>query len=148
MFTSTSFLSILPESLMLVLGVLVLALEPFWKEDRRRNLGWVTAAGLLVTLIVSVWIGRPAAPVTTFGTSIRFDWLGFSFKMLFVFGAGVTALLLMDHERIGRRGEVYVLMLTSTIGMCLMASAADMILLYLAIETTSIPLYVLAGFIL
>jgi NADH-quinone oxidoreductase subunit N len=34
------------------------------------------------------------------------------------------------------------------IGMCLMASAGDLVLLYLAIETTSIPLYILAGFML
>ncbi len=41
-----------------------------------------------------------------------------------------------------------MLLLASTIGMCLMASAADLVMLYLAIETTSIPLYVLAGFML
>ena len=54
----------------------------------------------------------------------------------------------MDHEKVGRRGEAYILLLASTIGMSLMASAADLIMLYLAIETTSIPLYVLAGFML
>jgi NADH-quinone oxidoreductase subunit N len=37
-------------------------------------------------------------------------------------------------------------MLASTIGMCLMASAGNLVMLYLAIETTSIPMYVLAGF--
>jgi len=148
MFTSTTFLSILPETLILILAVILLIVEPFWKEERRRNLGWLTAGGLLVILILSVLIGRPGAPVTTFGNSIRFDWLGFFFKMLFVFGAGITALFLMDHEPVGRRGESYLLMLASTIGMCLMASAADLVTLYLAIETTSIPLYILAGFML
>ena len=39
-----------------------------------------------------------------------------------------------------------LLMLVSTLGMSLMASAADLVMLYLAIETTSIPLYILAGF--
>ena len=52
----------------------------------------------------------------------------------------------MDYEELGDRGEFYVLMIASTIGMCFMASAADLVMLYLAIETVSIPLYILAGF--
>ncbi len=148
MYTSTAFLSILPETLILILAVALLIVEPFLKEDRRRNIGWLTAAGLLLTMILSLLFGRPGAPSTTFGDTIRFDWLGFFFKMLFIFGAGITALFLMDHDKVGHRGEAYLLMLASTIGMCLMASAADLILLYLAVETTSIPLYVLAGFML
>src|SRR5574340_488347 len=148
MFTPLAFKSILPEVLILILALLVLAIEPFWKPERRRNLGWITAVGLMAMLISAVVFGAPGAPTTTFGTTIRFDWLGFFFKLLFIAGAARTALLLMDHDRVGRRGEAYVLMLASTIGMCLMASAADLVMLYLAIETTSIPLYVLAGFML
>jgi len=148
MFTSVAFLSILPETLILILGVILLVVEPFWKEERRRNLGWLTAGGLLAILVTSILVGRPGDPTMTLGNTIRFDWLGFFFKMLFIFGAGMTALFLMDHEKVGHRGEAYLLLLASTIGMCLMASAADLIMLYLAIETTSIPLYVLAGFML
>jgi NADH-quinone oxidoreductase subunit N len=141
---------------MLLLAVILLAVEPFWKigdpasggESRRRNLGWITAGGLFLIMILSVAVGRPGNPVATFGNMVRFDWLGFFFKMLFMFGAAITALFLMDHEKVGHRGESYVLMLASTIGMCLMASAADLVMLYLAIETTSIPLYILAGFML
>src|SRR5512138_3436776 len=148
MFSSTTFLSILPESLVLILAVIVLTVEPFWREQRRRNLGWLTAIGIFVIIVLSTIVGRPGAPVATFGNMIRFDWLGFFFKMLFLFGAGITTLLLMDHEKVGHRGEGYVLLLASTIGMCLMASAGDLVMLYLAIETTSIPLYILAGFML
>lgn len=146
MFTSASFRSILPETLLLALALLLLVVDPFWKEDRRRQLGWLTAGGVLAILAAALLFGRPADPTFSFGGAVRFDWLGFVFKLLFVLAAGVTALLMMDHDTVGRRGEAYVLMLASTIGMCLMASAADLITLYLAIETTSIPLYVLAGF--
>jgi NADH-quinone oxidoreductase subunit N len=148
MFTSVAFLSILPETLILILGVTLLVVEPFWKEERRRNLGWLTAGGLLAILVISVLVGRPGDPTSTLGNTIRYDGLGFFFKMLFIFSAGITALFLMDHEKVGHRGEAYLLLLASTIGMCLMASSADLIMLYLAIETTSIPLYVLAGFML
>ena len=50
MFTSMTFLSILPETLILVLAIFVLIVDPFLKDDRRRNLGWITAGGLLRSL--------------------------------------------------------------------------------------------------
>jgi len=148
MFTTQIFASILPEILILSIGLLVLIVEPFWKEDQRRNAGWLTAGGLFIAMIVSLLFGRPGEPVAVLGGMIRFDWLSFFLKMLFMFGAAATALLLMDHERAGNRGESYLLLLASLLGMNLMAASADLIMLYLAIETASIPLYVLSGFLL
>jgi NADH-quinone oxidoreductase subunit N len=148
MFTPVMFASILPEMLILALAVILLCVEPFWKEDQRRNAGWLTAGGLFIAIIVSLLFGQPGEPTAVFGGMIRFDWLGFFFKMLFMFAAAATALLLMDHEKAGQRGEAYVMLLASVLGMNLMASSADLIMLYLAIETASIPLYILAGFIL
>jgi NADH-quinone oxidoreductase subunit N len=147
-YTPTMFLSILPEILILVLGVLLLVLEPFWKDEERRNAGWLTAGGLLATMAISLFVARPAEPTTVFGGMLRYDWLGFFFKMMFIFGAAVTALFMMDHEVLGKRGESFILLLATTLGMNLMAASADLVMLYLAIETTSIPLYVLAGFML
>jgi NADH-quinone oxidoreductase subunit N len=148
MFTSTMFASILPEILILIIGMLVLIIEPFWKEEKRRNVGWLTAGGLLAAMVISILFGQPGEPVTTLGGMVRFDWLGFFFKMLFMFAAAATALLFIDNEKVGHRGEAYLLLLVSLIGMNLMAVSADLVMLYLAIETTSIPLYVLSGFIL
>ncbi len=148
MFTSQIFASILPEILILVLGVLILIVEPFWKEDQRRNAGWLTAGGLFAAIIISLLFGQPGEPVSVLGGMIRFDWLGFFFKILFMFAGAATALLLMDHETAGQRGEAYVLLLASLLGMNLMAVSSDLIMLYLAIETASIPLYILAGFLL
>jgi NADH-quinone oxidoreductase subunit N len=146
MFTSTLFASILPEILILILGMLVLIVEPFWKEEQRRNVGWLTAGGLFVSMLISLLFGQPGQPIATLGGMIRFDWLGFFFKLLFMFAGAATALLLMDNEKVGRRGEAYLLLLASLLGMNLMAVSSNLVMLYLAIETTSIPLYVLAGF--
>jgi NADH-quinone oxidoreductase subunit N len=141
-------LSILPETLLLILGMLILVVEPFWKGESRRNAGWLTAGGLLAIMVVSLFASRPGEPAIVFGGMLRFDWLGFFFKMMFLFGAAATALFIMDHDTMGKRGESYVLLVATTLGMCLMAASADLVMLYLAIETTSIPLYVLAGFML
>jgi NADH-quinone oxidoreductase subunit N len=148
MFTSVMFTSILPEILILILGMLLLIVEPFWKEEKRRNAGWFTAGGLFVSMIISLVFGQPGEPTASLGGMIRFDWLGFFFKMLFMFAGAATALLMMDSERLGHRGEAYLLLLASILGMNLMAVSSDLVMLFLAIETTSIPLYVLAGFML
>jgi len=140
--------AILPEIGLLVLGALILVLDLVWKDTIRRSLGWVTAGGLMLILILTAGFSSPGAePVLLWGGMIRQDWLSFVFTMLFLFGAGLTALFAMDSEIIGRRGEFYLLLLAATMGMCLMASAADLVMLFLAIETTSIPLYALAGFL-
>ena len=145
----TTILPILPEILLLALGVLILVIDPFLKKEtsRRPFLGWFTAGGLLLILGSSLLFDRPAGSALVFGGMLRFDWLGFVFKMFFILAAGVTALFFMDADQLNRRAEAYLLLVAATLGMCLMASSADLVMLYLAIETTSIPLYLLAGFL-
>lgn len=142
-----NIIPILPEILVLALGLIILIVEPFWKPEDRRSLGWLTAGGLLLTLVISLLVGHPGEPVNVLGGMIRFDWLGFFFKMLFLVAGAATALFFMDVEKLNRRGEAYVLLLASILGMNLMATSVNLVMLYLAIETTSIPLYVLAGFL-
>ena len=147
MFDSRMFLAITPEILLLVLTGLVLIFDLVWTEDKKRGLGWLTAGGLALILVVSLVVSRSGSnPELMWGGMVRFDWLGTVFKLLFIFGAAITTLFAMEVENLGKKGEFYILMLVSTVGMCLMASAADLIMLYLAIETTSIPMYILAGF--
>jgi NADH-quinone oxidoreductase subunit N len=139
--------AILPEIFLLVLVGLVLMFDLIWPEEKRRSLGWLTAGGLALILVLSLLFARPGETATlAWGAMLYHDWLGLIFKLLFIFGAAITALFAMEVESLGAKGEFYILMLISTIGMCLMATAADLMMLYLAIETTSIPMYILAGF--
>lgn len=145
---ATMVLAILPEILLLVLGALILILDLVLPFERKGSLGWITAGGLGLILILSLWFALPGpSDELLWGGMIRHDWLAFIFKLLFIFGAAVTSLFAIDYETVGKRGEFYVLMLASTLGMTLMASSADLVMLYVAIETTSIPLYVMAGFL-
>src|SRR4030066_27382 len=146
-FEPTMILAILPEILLIILAGFVLAFDAIWKPEVKRSLGWVTAGGLLFVMVVSLLVSRPQGEGRlVFGGMIHQDWLSFAFILLFTFAAAITALFAMDMKLVGQKGEFYVLMLISTVGMSLMASAADIIMLYLAIETTSIPMCILAGF--
>ncbi len=142
----TMLLPVLPEILLLILGVVVLVLDLVLPKEQRRNLGWVTAVGMGLVILLS-WTARPVGgPSLAWGGMISHGWLSFSMTLLIVFGAGVTALFAMDYEGLGERGEFYLLLIAATIGMAFMVSATDLVMLYLAIETVSIPLYILAGF--
>jgi len=146
-FEPSMLLAILPEISLLVLAGLIVAYDAIWKPEQRRSLGWLTAAGLVVIMVISLLFARPGnEPRYLFGGMLRQDWFGFAFKLLFIFGAAITSLFAIDVKEVGQRGEFYALMLVSTLGMNLMASSADLIMLYLSIETTSIPMYILAGF--
>src|SRR4030065_637075 len=146
-FEPTMILAVLPEILLVVLAGLTLAFDAIWKPQMKRSLGWIAAGGLLVVMVVSLFVAIPPAQGRLiFGGMLRQDWLSFAFNILFLFAAAITALFAMDMSVVGQKGEFYLLMLISTMGMSLMASAADIIMLYLAIETTSIPMYILAGF--
>lgn len=146
---NTNLIAVFPEILLLLLGVLILIVDPFWKESQRKaNLGWMTTIGLFLVMVLSVLFAMPTESQTALGGMIRFDGYGFVFKMMFIFTAAITSLFFMDSEKLCYRAEAYLMLIASTIGMNFMASATDLVMIYLAIETTSIPMYVLSGFLL
>ena len=142
-------LAILPEIGLLVLAALVLVLDLVLRHtDNRSVIGWTTAVGLVIIDGLGVVFAKPGpAPILMWGGMLRLDGAGFVFRLIFLLGAGLTALFAVESEMLRERGEFYLLLLVSTLGMSLMASSSDLIMLYLAIDTTSIPLYVRAGFI-
>ena len=143
---ATMIASILPILLIVVLGAIILVLDLILADDKKRNLGWVTAVGLALIMFVSLFVAPGDDGELLWGGMIRYDWMSFVFMELFLFGAAITALFAMDFQSISKRGEFYILLLASTIGMVLLAESADLIMIYIAFETVSIPMYVLAGF--
>ena len=147
-FAPDRLLAILPELLLFALAVALLILDLAWKPSRRRILGWLAASGVTLILLATLAFSRPPADEPlVLGGMLRWDWLAFFFTVLILFAAAITCLLSIHVDIIGNRGDYYGLLLITSLGMILMASSADIIMLFLAIETTSIPLYILAGFI-
>jgi len=141
-------LAVLPQISLLILAGVVLVVDLIVGKERKGVLAWLTIYGSAVVFILTLIFAKPdSAPVEVWGGMLRFDWLAYIFNLVFIAGAAITALFSIGWEQIGRRGEFYILLLTSTLGMTLMAASADIIMLFLSIETASIPLYVMAGFI-
>ncbi len=151
-FTPVMLTALLPELGLVGLALLLLGLDLLWKnkpELREKSLSWITAGGLLVIMALAVFVSQPGATdELVWGGMLRFDHSGFVFRLVFLSGAALTALFASQYTWLRGRGEFYMLLLISTLGMCLVAASADLIMLYLAIETTAIPLYILAGFLI
>ncbi|HNT53319.1 MAG TPA: NADH-quinone oxidoreductase subunit N [Anaerolineaceae bacterium] len=146
-YTPAMLLAILPEISLVVLGAVLLVLDLIWGDRRCGRLGWFTAGGMVVIMALSLAFARPTAEARLiFGGMLRLDMAGFVFRMLFLSGAALTALFSLQDEDLCVKGEFFVLLTVSTLGLSLMASAADLIMLYLAMETASLPLYAMAGF--
>ncbi len=145
-FNPQTLLLILPEILLVLLAGLVMALDVVWPESRKRALGLLTAGGLALSGVVALIVVHPDNALV-FGGMIRNDLTALIFRLLFVFAGAVVCLISVDSPGVARKGEYYTIILGAVLGMNFMAAAADLIMLYLAIETTSIALYLLAGFL-
>jgi proton-translocating NADH-quinone oxidoreductase chain N len=98
----------------------------------------------LINILRNLQAGGPGGtPITgAFAT----DDLTMIARLLLIGAAFLTSLLCLDYMPTANPAEFYAMILFATLGMCLMAGANELIMAYLAIELTSIPLYILAGY--
>src|SRR5215208_1719208 len=146
MMNPADFSAILPLTLLTVWACALLLVDLFLPKDRKGVTALLAALGLGFTLSFTLMqVGQEA---TGFSGMVVVD--GFSIfvnSLLLVSGLLGVALAYGYVKRMGlERGEYYTLLLFSVTGMMLMAQAADLIVVFLALELLSIPLYVLAAF--
>ncbi len=139
-----NFTVILPLLVLTIWACLLLLVDLFVKNKGITAL--LAALGLAISL--GVTLSQVGATGTSFNNMVTLD--GFSTfvnALLLVSGLFGVALAYGYVKRMGiERGEYYTLLLFSIVGMMLMAQAADLIIVFLALEMLSIPLYVLAAF--
>jgi NADH-quinone oxidoreductase subunit N len=141
-----NFQTLLPYILLTAWACILLLVDLFIPRDRKGVTAMLAALGLALTLGFTLsQIGRE---ISGFGGMVVLD--GFSTfvnALLLVSGLLGVALAYDYVRRTGiERGEYYTLLLFSVTGMMLMAQATDLIVVFLALELLSIPLYVLAAF--
>ena len=117
------------------------------RGEDRRGIAWLATGGVLVLAAVAMFVA-PAGPAL--GGMFVQDGLAIFAKRLFLAATFIGLLAgLSGPDRVfaRRAAEYHLLVLASLLGMLVLASARDLILLFLAFELMSIPLYVLAGFL-
>jgi NADH-quinone oxidoreductase subunit N len=146
MIPAIDYIRILPELVLSVFGIIVMMIDPLIREQgSKKPLGIIaivgTLAGLAATAFQSGFYGN------AFYNAIRVDTFSVFFHVVVLLIALVvllTSLEYLEVQRI-RSGEYYALVLFGTVGMMLMSSAVELVLIFIALEISSISTYILAG---
>jgi NADH-quinone oxidoreductase subunit N len=144
---SGDYIRILPEVVLSLFGILVMVLEPIIDEEKNQKiLGGIALTGALAALAATWFMAQ--SPGVAFWNMIQVDGFSIFFHVLIIAIAAVVILSSYEYMAVQRirAGEYYALILFGTVGMALMSSAVELVLIFIALEISSISTYILAGF--
>ncbi len=148
------YIRILPELVLSVFGIAVMMIDPLLKPGAsRKNLGFLSLLGTLMAIAATfcqmAWLARDSS----FGAAgwfgmVRVDSFSIFFHILIPAISGVCILASLEYLETQKMntGEYYGLILFGTVGMTLMSSAVELVLIFIALEISSISTYILAGY--
>jgi len=141
------YIRILPELVLSAFGIVVMMLDPLVDEEKsQKTLGLIALVGTLAALASTWFMGQ--GPGLAFSNMVRVDTFSVFFSFLVIAIAAVVILSSFEYMAVQRirAGEYYALILFSVVGMVLMSSAIELVLIFIALEISSISTYILAGF--
>ncbi len=146
MIPSADYIRILPELVLIAFGMLVMVLDPLLPEHNdRRGLGILALVGAVAATVLTLL--QAAYRGSAWFGMIQVD--SFSIFFHFIVGFVASAVILASLEYLSvqriRLGEYYGLILLGSVGMMLMSSAVELVLIFIALEISSISTYILAG---
>jgi NADH-quinone oxidoreductase subunit N len=138
----------LAPEVVLVGTIVVLLLVDVASGDRAKwAMSSVAGIGLLASLVPLLTLAVDGHDRSMFGGAYVVDNFALLMKAVFIVAGYLTVLLSTNHVAEGDywEGEYYLLLVSSVFGMTFIASARDLISLFVALEMLSIPAYLLAG---
>ncbi len=142
-----AWLPILP-LIALALGAIVVLLAGVRVDDEdSAGLGFLALITLLVSLVLTIFtLGQNRA---SFGGSLMIDDYAAYFQIVVLIATAITVAISLEYaaDAALAGAEYYGLILFAALGMMLMAAAGDLIIIFLGLETMSIAIYALAGFV-
>jgi NADH-quinone oxidoreductase subunit N len=144
--TEADLYAILPMLVVVIWAVLLMLADLWIPKERKGITASLAAAGLAVAL--GFTLAQSGKTATAMNGMLVVD--GFSVLMNIIFLVSGMAGIALAYDYLKRmkieRGEYYALLMFSISGMMLMAGAFNLVIVFLALELLSIPLYILAGF--
>ena len=147
-----SLLYFSPEILLVIFAAAVIILDLVVKNRESVAVAHLALVGCLCTLAAVLFIhfsfGKEE-PISLFLGMIQLDVFSTFFKVLLLLATTATILFSLRSEELDERlkGEYYALLLAITLGMFLMASATNLLMIFISLETVSLTSYILAGFL-
>lgn len=135
-----------PELVLLGFGVLLTTLDAVFLERGRKLTSALAGIGLLAALIPVITLAIDGQDRVLFGGAYVVDNFALVMKALFLLSGYVVVLLSTNYISEGDywENEYYGMLVSSILGMILMASARDLITIFVALELLSIPAYLMA----
>jgi len=128
-----------------ILAAVLLLLDSYLSKENRPNIAYVAAFGMGL-LAITPFIWSPQEQTLFWGGTVRYDGLSQIFKVMVLLAGALASLMAISDSQTRNRGEYHLIVVISTLGGCLMVGANDLVLIFVAVETVSIPLYILASF--
>ena len=148
--TTNDLNAILPLLILSGSACVLLVVDLWIPKNHKGYTALLAVVGLFLTLAVLVAVARQywGVPIFAFIGMVTLDGFSVFLNAMLLMTGAVAILLALNYLKQNNleRGEFYTLLLFSLVGMMLMAQAGDLIVVFLALETLSIPLYVLSGF--
>src|SRR5437588_7765261 len=141
------YIRFLPEIVLSIFGMIVMVLDPLVDEQRsQKHLGMVALLGTLTALAATLLMSQ--YPGSAFWNMIQVDSFSVFFHFLVIAVAALVILSSYEYMTVQRIrvGEYHGLILFGAVGMDLMSSAVELVLIFIALEISSISTYILAGF--
>jgi NADH-quinone oxidoreductase subunit N len=145
--TSADYIRLLPELILIVFGTIVMLAEPFVdQQSDRRQLGIIALIGATLSIAASVY--QVGCMGLGFVGMIRVDAFSIFFHVLIGLITAIVILASFEYLQVQqiKYGEYYGLILLGAVGQMLMSSAVELVLIFIALEISSIATYILAGF--
>jgi NADH-quinone oxidoreductase subunit N len=141
------FHALAPELILTATILVVLLVDLIAPERSRWTSSRIASIGVLAALIPVITLAADGTVRELFGGAFVVDPYTLAFQGFFLVVTYVALLLSVDYIGEGDyyQGEFYFLLLTSVLGMLVMAGARDLITIFVALETITIPTFVLAG---
>lgn len=140
---------IAPEVIVCAAAVVVMLVDAFVRPTQRWITGGISLFGIAAGAISVIWLWSTGTPsADAFNGMIVLDELRLGFTLIFLLVSGLTLLIStvwVQGEQLPA-GEFHSLLLFATVGMMLMASGNDLVIIFLGLEILSIATYVMAGF--
>lgn len=145
--SATDFMTIGPEIIVVVMGLVVTVIELLSKGRDTRLLAYLTLATFIVAGYAELLLLGSGA--TAFGGTVVADNFSVAFELIFLTASAFTVLLSLRYleDRGLHRGEYYALLLFATAGMMVMVSGRDLLLIFVGLEILSMSSYILCGII-
>ena len=147
--TASDLLLLLPEILLTLWLCVILSLDFSMRNIQHQTLAYLSIGGVIVTMFTLIWFDQVGITGALFKNMFVLDRLAIFFKIFILIATALVLFISIDYVKAFRvfKGEYYFLVVMSALGMMFMASASDLLFVFVTLEFSTFGFYVLVAYL-